>query len=428
MPKSPHLEPPAPAPIRPSGARRLNLDMRARLDQADGFCGLPPGTAKPLRFLAAFQEAEPYLALPVHAYKLVAFLVRWTRPCDWERGCRPIAWPSARMQQEALGLSATAVKRLNRMLFEAGVFVIRDNEQGKRYGRRDPATGRIVEAYGFDLSPLALRYDEFIRIAAAAKVERQRMKALRRRATLARRAIRQAGEELIVQGQLPENWSQLEHEVAGLAIAGRRAQTSEALGLVMQALERRKAEAEHRVRELIKPVKTNPEGLENEPHQYTTTTLTSLDPTDTVIAHRGSSPGGDANLLPSPSERVESPERHLNLKPGQLVELAPRLERYLHRSPNQPAWPEIVDAAEWLSGELGVSRTLWAHACGVMGRGLAAVALAFVTTRPEGHFTSGPAGYFAGMVKKAEKGELHLDRTLWKLREAKWGKRSKAVH
>ena len=61
MPKSPHLEPPCPAPIRPSGARRLNLDMRARLDQADGFCGLPPGTAKPLRFLAAFQEAEPYL-------------------------------------------------------------------------------------------------------------------------------------------------------------------------------------------------------------------------------------------------------------------------------------------------------------------------------------------------------------------------------
>ena len=86
MPKSPHLEPPCPAPIRPSGARRLNLDMRARLDQADGFCGLPPGTAKPLRFLAAFQEAEPYLGLPVHAYKLVAFLVRWTRPCDWERG------------------------------------------------------------------------------------------------------------------------------------------------------------------------------------------------------------------------------------------------------------------------------------------------------------------------------------------------------
>jgi hypothetical protein len=26
------------------------------------------------------------------------------------------------------------------------------------------------------------------------------------------------------------------------------------------------------------------------------------------------------------------------------------------------------------------------------------------------------------MLRKAEKGELHLDRTLWALREAKWGK------
>ena len=107
---------------------------------------------------------------------------------------------------EFLGLSPARVKHLNRALFEAGVFVIRDNEQDKRYGRRDPATGRIIEAYGFDLSPLALRYDEFVRIAAAAKIERDRMKALRRRATLARRAIGQAGEELAAQGRIPERW------------------------------------------------------------------------------------------------------------------------------------------------------------------------------------------------------------------------------
>jgi hypothetical protein len=31
-------------------------------------------------------------------------------------------------------------------------------------------------------------------------------------------------------------------------------------------------------------------------------------------------------------------------------------------------------------------------------------------------------------MHKFEKGELHLERSLWALREAKWGKRSKAVH
>ena len=225
--------------IRPSGARRLTLDMRVRLDQADAFTGLPRGTAKPLRFLAAFQEAEPYLGLPVHAYKLVAWLVKQTQAQDWEEGSRPIAWPSARRQAEFLRLSPARVKQLNRALFEAGVFVMRDNEQGKRYGRRDPETKRIIEAFGFDLSPLALRYDEFVRVAAAARVERERMKGLRRRATLARRAIRQAGEELAVQGCEPEGWRPLEEEVAALAIACRHASRSDELVVIVGGLERR---------------------------------------------------------------------------------------------------------------------------------------------------------------------------------------------
>src|SRR4051794_36624290 len=52
-------------------------------------------------------------------------------------------------------------------MFEAGVFVIRDNPQGRRDDK-----GRIIEAYGFDLSPLAQRCDEFVKIDAVAKVER----------------------------------------------------------------------------------------------------------------------------------------------------------------------------------------------------------------------------------------------------------------
>ncbi|MGA8548816.1 MAG: helix-turn-helix domain-containing protein [Stellaceae bacterium] len=149
-------------------ANRPPADARhARPPRPGGrITGLPRGAAKPLRLLAAFQEAEPYLGLPVHAYKLVAWLVKQAQPQDWEEGSRPIAWPSARHQAEFLGLSPARAKQLNRALFEAGVFVMRDNEQGKRYGRRDPETKRIIEAFGFELSPLARRHDEFGRIAA----------------------------------------------------------------------------------------------------------------------------------------------------------------------------------------------------------------------------------------------------------------------
>jgi replication initiation protein RepC len=420
MPEFLHSEAPCPAPIRAYGCRRVTLDMRARLDEADRFTGLPRGTAKPFEFLAAFEQAEPYLGLPALAYKLICWLVRWTKPQDWEEGSRPIAWPSARRQAEFLGISVHRVKALNRALWEAGIFVIRDNPQGRRYGRRD-AKGRIIEAYGFDLSPLAQRHDEFVRIAAAAKVERERMRRLRQRATLARRGIKQAVEELGRQGQDSEALARLVQETDELVKVARACEQSDELELAVKALERRKSEAEQMLRELIKPVEITPMGVENDPHS----TNTSLNPNDlnhTVTAQQDSSRAGpEPQASPSPAPSKDLFPEALHLTPVQLVELAPRLAPYMPAKFADQSWLAIVEAALWLSGEMKINRTLWARSCQVMGREYAAVALALVSTRPDGHFTSGPGGYFAGMLRKFEKGELCLSRTLWKLKDQLWG-------
>jgi replication initiation protein RepC len=104
------------------------------------------------------------------------------------------------------------------------------------------------------------------------------------------------------------------------------------------------------------------------------------------------------------------------IAPDELVTLAPALRPYLRRP--SPTWPEIVDAADWLRGDLGVSKSLWGDACLAMGRELAAVAVAIVSTKDPEHFTASPGGYFHGMVAKAKAGELNLDRTVWVLRRA----------
>jgi replication initiation protein RepC len=104
------------------------------------------------------------------------------------------------------------------------------------------------------------------------------------------------------------------------------------------------------------------------------------------------------------------------IRPDELVRLAPRLKPYLRR-PN-PTWPEIIDAADWLRHDLDVSKPLWGDACLTMGRDLAAVALAVVSTKDPEHFRTTPGGYFHGMVQKAKAGELHLERTVWALRRA----------
>ena len=51
----------------------------------------------------------------------------------------------------------------------------------------------------------------------------------------------------------------------------------------------------------------------------------------------------------------------LKLHPDELGRLAPRLRLYLRRP--SPAWPEIVDAADWLRHGLDVSKPLWGEAC-----------------------------------------------------------------
>jgi hypothetical protein len=48
----------------------------------------------------------------------------------------------------------------------------------------------------------------------------------------------------------------------------------------------------------------------------------------------------------------------------------------------------------------------------------AAVALAIVSTKDPGHFRTTAGGYFHGIVAKAKAGALHLERTLWALRNA----------
>jgi len=104
----------------------------------------------------------------------------------------------------------------------------------------------------------------------------------------------------------------------------------------------------------------------------------------------------------------------LRLSTDELARLAPRLRGHL-TSPT-PNWPEVVDAADWLRGELGVSKPLWGEACLAMGREVAAVAVAIVSAKPAGHFRSSPGGYFHGTVAMAKAGELNLARTIWGMR------------
>jgi replication initiation protein RepC len=429
----------------PTGFRRLTPGLLQVDRAAAGFDGLPDGVTLHGQLLGAFKAAAPSLGLSSRLVHAVDWLFRFTQPQDWGRGGRPIVWPSASLQQDAFGLSLTRVKALNRELIEAGLVTMRDSPNGKRYGRRDPKTKLIAEAYGFDLSPIATRHAEFVRLAEEAKAHRAEMARFRRRATIARRGIVQILETVAEYGLPGDEWVNLARDSRNLTRSLKSIERLEEMALGVESLERRQREAreklEMRLAELMpassEAVNSDPKGAENGPH-YNTYKPNLHPEQDTVMASEGcksEAVRSGSNYPPSeqPHQRYGADREDragkgtdkavradtgtvMQISSKELTFLAPRLRGYLRST--EPNWREIVDAADYLRGELGVSKSLWGEACLAMGRERAAIAIAIVSAKPAEHFRSTPGGYFHGMVAKAKSGELNLDRTIWGLRQA----------
>ena len=215
----------------------------------------------------------------------------------------------------------------------------------------------------------------------------------------------------------------LSHETEALTRTLRLVERPDEIETGVTSLERRQVVARERLENLLGVDDSVPKGSENRPHQYKPT----IDPDqDTVIAAKECSGGGEEPVpeIPAPVQ-PKRPEKGMvhGIWPDELVQLTPKLKPYL-RQPNS-TWPDIIDAADWLRYDLGISKSLWGDACLTMGRDLAAVALAIVSTKQPDHFRTSPGGYFHGLVDKAKAGELHLDRTVWAPRRASESERGR---
>ena len=136
-----------------TGGRRLRHAALAARQLA-----LDPGRSITRKELsAAAREAEKALQLRPTLRLVLSELVACWGEQAWDR---VLVWPSNDHLVSRTGLTERAIRFAMRGLIDLQLIVPKDSPNGKRYAIRDLA-GEIVDAFGFDLTPLYARRGEW---------------------------------------------------------------------------------------------------------------------------------------------------------------------------------------------------------------------------------------------------------------------------
>jgi len=137
---------------------------------------------------ASSREAEKALGLSAPQRLVLSQLVAcWgEQDMDWL-----LVWPSNQRLMSTTGLSERSVRNAIRALVECQLIIPKDSPNGKRYAVRD-AAGAIVDAFGFDLTPLYARRGEWTAAIAEQKRLKEHLKRSFDEITICRRATEEA--------------------------------------------------------------------------------------------------------------------------------------------------------------------------------------------------------------------------------------------
>lgn len=402
-----------------AGHRRIDERTAATDQLAHAFNGLPDDVSH-RQVLTMFKRAAPYLGIPPRLVHAIDTLMSWSRAIDWSDGQRPIVFPSNEKLTQKLGIG---VRQLQKMLTSAarhGLLTHRDSANGNRIGARGK-DGRLIYAYGIDLSPLGARYREFVETANEGNAADLRIELLRKRLTAARRRIRSLA-QLVEDEAIEGIDAGTAVEIAQLATRQMRQVRDESLlGACVEQIE-------GRADELGKSVTAAFE-LSNSPQQHEKdspsdvledTLITTTKQHHTAKADyrsgypkRSSGFGYDVRDQ-QPQTEVEADLAKHGVDPEFIASVVP--EFILADTP-RPTWGSLIGTAERLVDQTAIHRNVWHEACRLMGqKGAAASVLATAHKHLRGDVER-PGAYLRGMNKHAASGLLNLGRTFHGLKD-----------
>lgn len=342
---------------------------------------------------AAARDAEKALTLrPAQRLVLSELVACWGEQ-EWDK---LLVWPSNEHLASRTGLNERSIRRILAQLTDLKLIVAKDSPNGKRFAIRDLA-GKIIDACGFDLTPVYARRGEWATMIAEQKVMREIRKRAYDEVTVARRATEEAINALAQQFPTSDR-SELEKRYEELLDRTPARSTAELPTGLLQDWQ----DLRNTVEEVF--YQTGNGGLRVN-HKET---------------NNGSPSESCTKGFPKKAEAVlpnERPAEHLS--PALIVEACPTLNDY-GRPIRDIA--DIVGAGRYLRASLGAHESAWNEAVADIGPVGAAVAVLYVLQLYEDDVSSGssriknPGGYFRALVRMVKSGKLNLEVELLAMR------------
>ncbi|MCB8823522.1 plasmid replication protein RepC [Microvirga rosea] len=375
--------------IASSGGRRLRHAALA----ARAFALEAERTVTRKELAAAAYEAEVALVLRPSARQILSALVASWGEQAWER---LLVWPSNEYLANRTGYTERAIRFALNHLIEQGLIIPKDSPNGKRYAVKDLA-GEIIDAFGFDLTPVYARRGEWARLVAEQKQARAERKRLFDEITVSRRQTEAAIEALALHHPTIDRTAIEEQLKSLLERTPKRSSQMMPLDLA-EAWETLRKTAEKLFYE-----------MGNEGIRFRHNESNNEAPSETCT--RGFPKKAEAVL---PKER---PAEHLS--PALIIEACPALKDY-----GQPIRDigDIVAAGRYLRASLGAHESAWNEAVADLGPIGAAVAVLYVLQLYEDDVASGanrirnPGGYYRALVRMVKARKLDLETELLAMR------------
>ena len=344
---------------------------------------------------AAARDAEKALRLSATQRIVLGQLVAcWGE----QKADRLLVWPSNARLVATTGLSERAIRNAIRAMIDLRLVIPKDSPNGKRYAIRNEA-GEVIDAFGFDLTPVYARRKEWAESLAEQKRLKDALKRLFDEITICRRATEEALSAL-AQHYPDIDRSDLEHRLETVkARSPKRSGSSLPDGLIEAW-----REARHLAEEAF--YKAGCDGTECR-H---------------IEAENGFPSETCDNALRAPAHDVSAPSGSPQIAPGLVAEACPVISYYGH--PIRDA-ADVVSAGRYLRASLGAHPSTWDEAVRTIGDFSAAAAVIYVLQLYDDDVASGrnrirnAGGYYRSVVRMIRRGEINLQADLLAMRRRK---------